>query len=140
MNKYIVLDSYDSNYIEVEKISSDLSQKKFGGIQLIISVRKSVIDELGISFKELNDMFCSNTKISYYESEDDGATKTIINSFDNFCLNYKCSYSEVDDTFVISLRKRFDVDILTETNQNDTIEAYAAIAELYEAKLAAVSE
>ena len=54
------------------------------------------------------------------------------NVYTNFCKDFKCNYNATDGTYFVELTKKTDTEILTEANQQDTLAAYMAIAELYE--------
>lgn len=131
MSKYITI---GTNKIEVTSIDVDTISKKVGGIKLTAVVPKTAIDDLGLTFSDIKGLFTSGEDISFYEDD------TIISTHTNFCKDFAFKYSKENAEYTISVMKKSDAEILADMNQEDTMNAYTAIADLYEAKIAAMAE
>lgn len=97
------------------------------------------------SFEELYDLLSNGPIVSKWEEQEvsnlsmnteltsSTPLKEIkfVETYSNFCNDYRCEMT-TEGLFEIELTKKFDITVDIETNQQLTLEAYSAIAEVYE--------
>lgn len=96
------------------------------------------------TFDQIKDLFSKDRKISLYESKDqtvtlEGVEQTVnmVNlciEYNHFCKNITCNYSEENDLWTIEVTKKDETELLIESNKEDALVAYDAVAQLYETK------
>ena len=97
------------------------------------------------TFDELKALFAEDVVIDEYEDKErpimpeDGMesgeteivrTKTF--TFKHFCKDYKCDYNSEKDVFELEITRKSDAELEGETNQNQVLDAYEAVAAIYE--------
>lgn len=66
----------------------------------------------------------------------EGNTETVYNILDeykHFCLDYKCNFG--NNEYFVEITRKSDVAILVDENANSTLDAFEALAALYEGSL-----
>lgn len=97
------------------------------------------------SFEELETLFAEDTIIEEYEDKEhptmkegtpDSSAVEIVTErtfvFEHFCKDFKCDYNSTEDIYEIEVTRKTDEEIAIEATQDQTIDAYAAVAEIYE--------
>lgn len=56
----------------------------------------------------------------------------LIDTHVNFCKDYKCEYNSVENEFDIEITKKNDSEIAAQKQNDDILDAYLAITEIYE--------
>lgn len=141
MARYIKVGSIDSELIPVNDIYAYIYESEKGKTVLRIK-----IPEYAKSFAELKTLFSNDSPIYAYEDvakttkAEDGSsvTETVVElnaEYFHYCKDYKCAYSISNSEYSIEITKKEDIEIEAEQNIADTLTAYTAIANLYEANL-----
>lgn len=126
MNNYVVCNDIKINILSVK---TEIISTALGGIELDLIIYKKDLENSNLTYEKLMNLFKSTSIINYYE---DDILKCIYTNFNKIS---KCLYKDDTKTYNITLHKKLDIELLSEINSNDTINAYSAIAELYETKL-----
>lgn len=127
MAKYIVVGD-SSEYIPVIDAYAFIYDYGHGKTVLRIRVKTDVK-----SFEELEALFEDGPVVNMYEDSTEETNQYVhANVFENFCKDYSCEYNSEEETFDIEITKKTDTELAIEANQSLTLDAYAAIAEVYE--------
>lgn len=139
MGKYIKIGSNDE-LIKVHDIYAFTYD--FGNGKTVLRITISPNEK---SFEELYDLLSSGPMVSKWEEQEvtDSAIEPSLSSnepikeikfvenYFNFCNDYRCEMTP-EGLFEIELTKKFDIVMDIEANQLLTLDAYSAMAEVYE--------
>lgn len=136
-DKFIVIGD-SSEFIPIEDIYAFTYDCGNGRTVLRLKIKSDVK-----TFDELKVIFDEDTSIKAYEVREeqaltlsDGYTsaeaKVQTDIFEHFSKDFQCEYISSEAAYCIEVTKKSDEEIDTDTTANDTMDAYAAIAEVYE--------
>lgn len=135
MAKYIKVGSMTEELIPVVDVYAFIYESEKGKTVLRITIKDDVK-----SFDELKNLLSKGQTVYAFEKQENEDAEqpseiVLTSEHYHYAKEYKCDYNADKGEFFIEITKKSDLELLAKQNEEDTLTAYAAIAELYEMNL-----
>ena len=134
MSKFIRVGNSEE-YIPVIDVYAYIYDHGDGKTVLRIKMDASVktFDQLMALFGSGVDQTITSYESSMQDTDDNEPKMIALDRYDHFCLDYKCNFSSTE--YFIEITRKPDIAIMADDNATAVLDAYSALADLYESTL-----